>query len=388
VTEAERDLKRELRLRPERPPVTRLSRTVLMSLATLAALTVSGALIWALFQNGAHSKAAAELHTTDSKQPPDELAALPRDYTVVKPAPQLGHPNLADLAPPTVSAQASEPVASPDDHLAQEEEAARTSHLFFSSTGSERPTALKSPAAPSEEGSTTAVSGTEPVDPVASQNMQKQKLAFLGAPTDHKTVSPDRLESPASRYIVQAGSVIPAALITGIRSDLPGQVTGQVTEHVYDSPTGRYLLIPQGSKLIGLYDSQVAFGQNRVLLVWTRLILPNGRSIVLERQIGADAGGFAGLEDEVDNHWGQLFMGAALSTLLGVGSQLGATNNDNAVAQAVRQGSSNSTSQIGQQLVGRNMNMQPTLTIRPGFPVRVIVNRDLVLAPYPTSGAT
>jgi type IV secretion system protein VirB10 len=187
---------------------------------------------------------------------------------------------------------------------------------------------------------------------------------------------------------VQAGSVIPAALITGIRSDLPGQVTGQVTEQVYDSPTGRYLLIPQGSKLIGLYDSQVAFGQNRVLLVWTRLILPNGRSIVLERQTGADAEGFAGLQDEVDNHWRQMFMGAALSTLLGIGSQLGATNNDDAIAQAIRQGSSNSTSQIGQQLVGRDMNMQPTLTIRPGFPVRVIVNKDLVLAPYPVPGAT
>jgi type IV secretion system protein TrbI len=388
VSDADRDLKQELRLRPERPPVTRLSRTVLLSLATLAALTVSGALIWALFQNGAHSKAAEELHTTDSKQPPDELAALPRDYTVVKPALQLGRPMLADLAPATASAQANEPIAPPDDHLAQEDEAARTSHLFFSSTGSERPTTVKSPAAASEEGSATAVSGTEPVDPVASQSMQKQKLAFLGAPTDHKTVSPDRMENPASRYVVQAGSVIPAALITGIRSDLPGQVTGQVTEHVYDSPTGRYLLIPQGSKLIGLYDSQVAFGQNRVMLVWTRLILPNGRSIVLERQIGADAGGFAGLQDEVDNHWGQLFMGAALSTLLGVGSQLGATNNDSAIAQAIRQGSSSSTSQIGQQLVGRDVNIQPTLTIRPGFPVRVIVNKDLVLAPYPTSGAT
>jgi type IV secretion system protein TrbI len=368
--------------------VTRVSRTVLMSLATLAALTVSGALIWALFQNGAHSKAAEELHTTDSKQPPDELAALPRDYAVVKPAPQLGHPILADLAPPTVSAQANEPAAPPDDHLAQEDEAARTSHLFFSSTGRERPTTVKLPAATSEEGSATAVGGAEPVDPVASQSMQKQKQAFLKAPTDHSTVSPDRLENPASRYVVQAGSVIPAALITGIRSDLPGQVTGQVTEHVYDSPTGRYLLIPQGSKLIGLYDSQVALGQNRVLLVWTRLILPNGRSIVLERQTGADAEGFAGLQDEVDNHWGQLFTGAALSTLLGIGSQLGATNNNDAIAQAIRQGSSNSTSQIGQQLVGRNMNIQPTLTIRPGFPVRVIVNKDLVLAPYPAPGAT
>ncbi|MFX8418085.1 TrbI/VirB10 family protein, partial [Acinetobacter baumannii] len=88
-----------------------------------------------------------------------------------------------------------------------------------------------------------------------------------------------------------------------------------------DSPTGRAKLIPQGARLIGIYDSQVAFGQSRVLLVWTRLIMPNGRSIVLERQQGADAGGYSGLEDEADNHWKQLLGAAALSTLLGVGTE-------------------------------------------------------------------
>jgi len=205
---------------------------------------------------------------------------------------------------------------------------------------------------------------------------------FLFLVDDRRTVSPDRLVNPPSRYVVQAGAVIPAALITGIRSDLPGQVTAQVTASVYDSPSGKYLLIPQGSKLIGVYDSQISFGQDRVLLVWTRLIMPNGRSIVLERQPGADTQGFAGLEDEVDYHWGRLFAAAALSTLLGVGSELGATNNDNAIVQAIRQGSSNSLNQTGQQVVRRNLNIQPTITVRPGFPVRVIVNRDLVLAPY------
>jgi type IV secretion system protein VirB10 len=214
--------------------------------------------------------------------------------------------------------------------------------------------------------------------------MQDRKLAFLNGPLDKRTVSGERLEGPASRYIVQAGSVIPAALLTGIRSDLPGQVTGQVTENVYDNPTGRYLLIPQGSKLIGVYDSQVSFGQSRVLLVWTRLIFPNGRSIVLERQSGADPEGYAGLEDQVDYHWGRLFMAAALSTLLGVGSELGASNSD--IIRALRRGSSDTLNQAGQQVVRRNLNVQPTLTIRPGFPVRVIVNRDLVLAPYQSCG--
>jgi type IV secretion system protein VirB10 len=162
-------------------------------------------------------------------------------------------------------------------------------------------------------------------------------------------------------------------------------VTAQVTENVHDSPTGRFLLIPQGSRLIGTYDSQIAFGQSRVLLVWTRLIMPNGRSIVLERQPGADTGGYAGLEDEVDNHWGALFKAALLSTLLGVGSELGSTSgigNNGDIIQALRRGSSDSLNQTGQKAVQRNLNIQPTLTIRPGFPVRVIVNRDLVLEPY------
>src|SRR6202000_1835084 len=115
---------------------------------------------------------------------------------------------------------------------------------------------------------------------------------------------------------------IPAALITAIRSDLPGQIAAQVTESVYDTPTGRFRLIPQGARLIGVYDSQVATGQSRVLLVWTRLILPNGKSIVLERQQGADNEGHSGLEDEVDNHWAELLKAPMRSTILGAGSRL------------------------------------------------------------------
>jgi type IV secretory pathway VirB10-like protein len=186
---------------------------------------------------------------------------------------------------------------------------------------------------------------------------------------------------------VQAGSVIPAALITGISSDLPGQITAQVTENVFDTPSGRLLLVPQGARLIGIYDSQIAFGQSRVLLVWTRLIMPNGRSIVLERQPGADTGGYVGLQDKVDHHWGPLFKAAVLSTLLGVGAELGSgsdgdNNGNSAIIQALRRGAAGSLNQTGQQIVRRNLNIQPVLTIRPGFPVRVIVSRDLVLEPY------
>jgi type IV secretion system protein VirB10 len=385
------DLATELRLRPERPPVTRLSRRVLIALAAIAGISVSSALIWALYQSQKKPAGGTELYNTENKPTPDGLATLPRDYSgLPRNVPPLGPPLPGDLGRPIRNAQLAGPgepgIDAEQQRVVQETEAARTSRLFTTTNAREHPTTAI-PLATStqiDQGTATQIARSEgpPLDPDALLNMQDRKLAFLTAAVDRKTVSPDRLANPASRYVVQAGTVIPAALITGIRSDLPGQVTAQVTEHIYDSPTGKFLLVPQGSKLIGVYDSQISFGQDRVLLVWTRLIMPNGRSIVLERQPGADTQGFAGLEDEVDHHWGRLFMAAALSTLLGVGSELGATNNDSAILTALRRGSTDSLNQTGQQVVRRNLNIQPTITIRPGFPVRVIVNRDLVLAPY------
>ena len=240
------------------------------------------------------------------------------------------------MAPTTVG-------AAPDaeaQRVAQEMEAARVSRLFAQT--SQQSPAIAAVAPSATPGIATGATPTPPVDAGSAQNMQDRKTAFLNASTDRRTVSADRLQTKASPYVVQAGTVIPAALITGIRSDLPGQITAQVTEAVYDSPTGKYLLIPQGAKLIGQYDSSVAFGQSRLLLVWTRLIMPDGTSIVLERQPGADAGGYAGLEDEVDNHWDKLLEGAVLSTLLSVGAEAGTSQNENNLVQAIRSGASNS----------------------------------------------
>ena len=193
-------------------------------------------------------------------------------------------------------------------------------------------------------------------------------------------VSSERMTDPVSPNILQAGSIIPAALITGIRSDLPGQITAQVTANVYDSPTGRILLIPQGSRLIGEYDSDIAAGQTRVLLAWDRLILPGGRSIALDRQPSGDGAGFAGLQDRVDQHWGNLLRAAAVSTLLGIGAELGADGEDDLI-RALRRGSQGTINQAGQRIVDRELNIQPTLTIRPGHPLRVILTRDLILDP-------
>jgi type IV secretion system protein VirB10 len=157
-------------------------------------------------------------------------------------------------------------------------------------------------------------------------------------------------------------------------------VTAQVTQNVYDSPTGRILLIPQGARLVGEYDSEIAAGQERVLLAWDRLILPGGRSIRLDRQPGVDARGMAGLADRTDHHWGSVLGGALISTLLGIGAELG-SDGDDALLRALRDGSQDTANQAGRRLVERQMNLPPTLTIRPGYALRVLVTRDLIIDP-------
>lgn len=253
----------------------------------------------------------------------------------------------------------------------QEIEAARTSRLFvqIEARGEPRSAAPAGPPAAHPGAMPIGADGTD------------RRLAFLGGPADRRTTSPDRLQAPASPFVIQAGSAIPAALLTGLRSDLPGQITAQVTANVFDSPTGRHLLIPQGARLIGAYDSRISFGQRRILLVWNRLILPNGRSIVLERMPGADEAGYAGLEDGVDYHWGRLFLAAGLATLLNLGLELG-RDDESDIARAIRESGQDTVGRAGEEIVRRQLSVPPTLTLRPGFPVRVIVHRDLVLEPY------
>ena len=376
------EIARSLRLRPELPRVTRLSRKVLAGGTALALVLVSGAVLWALQSNRTRGQASEELYSIDHHNVADGLAGLPRDYAgIPRDVPRLGPPLPGDLGRPIVAAQSqSGPlVVDPEQQrMSQETEAARTSKVFAATNG--RPSVAGTPAE-------TTASAAPSSDEAFAQNGQDRKLAFVNASVDRRTTSPDRVTKPASPYVVQAGSIISAALITAIRSDLPGQIIAQVTENIFDLPTGRTLLVPQGTRLIGIYDSQVSFGQSRVLLVWTRLIMPTGRSIVLERQPGADTAGNAGLQDEIDNHWGEMFKAALLSTLLGVGAELGSgsdggNTSTSAILQALRRGAGDSLNQTGQQIVRRNLNIQPILTIRPGYPVRVIVNRDLVLEPY------
>lgn len=401
----EREIAAELRLRPDRPKVVRLSRKVLGILAGVSALAIGGSLIWAL--QSSRPTMPAELYNTDNRSTADGLSRLPADYAgLPQQAPPLGPPLPGDLGrpmlnagvqpeplpgAPTPAAPAPDPeaqrLAQERQRLAQEREAARASRLFAAETRTATGAGGAAAGSPLDlAGSALPPVGAASVggggDQSAPASQADRRLAFLNGAAERRTVSVEALQNPISPYTVQAGAVIAAAMVTGLRSDLPGQITAQVTENVYDGPTGRILLIPQGSRLIGQYDAEVAFGQSRALLVWNRLILPNGRSIVLERQPGADPSGYAGLEDEVDNHWGQLFRGAVLSTLLSIGAEAGTSSDESDLLQAIRRGASDSISQTGRQIVGRSLNIQPTITIRPGFPVRVIVTRDLVLEPY------
>ena len=410
-----------LALRAKPRPVTRLSRRALILLGSVSALTVGGLAIWALGVQHGGGTPPQELYSTDRKPIAEGLRALPGDYgSLPKPVlpagvPPLGPPLPGDLGRPFLRAQQEQgaPVATPTapagltaeeqaaaaerERLRQEAEAARRGALFVQVRQkiTDQPAAEAAVAGPSTPlNPFAALPGSAESarpDEAASQNGQDKKSAFLNAATDTKIYASGRLQTPASPFQVMAGTIIPAAMVTGLNSDLPGQAIATVTEPVYDTVTGKSLLIPQGSRLLGTYDAQVSYGQSRVLLVWTRLIMPDGSSILLDRLPGADTKGFAGLEDETDNHWGKLLAGAALSTLLGVGAELGSQNSglggtgQQTVVVATSRSAEESVNQVGQQVTRRNLNVQPTLTVRPGFPVRVIVNKDLVLRPYGAS---
>lgn len=384
----EADIAAELRLRPDPPRVMRLSRKAIATLATAGGLGLGAILIVAL-QDRAAIDGGPELFSTERVQQAEGLTQLPRDYGDV---PRLGPPLPGELGRPVLSAQRrgesvppvttpAAPAVDPAEQLRlQEEEAARLSRLFAeANTAVAASTPTSSPqlsTSPDLAGLFPAITaGTTPPDAI------DRREDFLSREVDRRTTAADRLQPLGSPYVLQAGSVIEAALITGLRSDLPGQISAQVTANVYDSPSGRFLLIPQGARLIGEYDSRVAVGQRRLLLAWTRLILPDGRSVVLERQPGTDEAGYAGLEDRVDNHWGRLFLAAGLATILNIGAELG-RDNENDIARAIRDGTQDTVGRAGEEMVRRQLQIAPTLTIRPGFPVRVMVTRDLILEPY------
>jgi len=384
-------------LRAASQPVTRLNRRTLAVGIGVVSFAVLGATIWSLQPRSRQAGASEELYNVDRISQAEGLQTLPRDYSQVAPAqpappPVLGEPLPGDLGRPILRAEQEAglrpagPTAADAERQARAKEAtdAARAPLFYKSSnrgGSPASAASTADAAPA--GLAAAEGGA--VDGVQTQNMQDNKIAFAGQGRT-VTQSAHGLEAPRKRNTLMAGTVIAAALMTGIKSDLPGDIIATVTEPVYDSATHSNVLIPQGARLMGRYNSQVAYGQSLTQGVLDRIVMPDTSSVVLDNLAATDPAGYVGLEDDVDWHWTRILAGAALTTLLGVGAELAAPQNQGSgngrVVIATRDGAQEAASRLGQEITRRNMNIQPTLTIRPGMPLRVIVNRDITLRPY------
>jgi len=379
-----------LATRAKPPTPRRLSRRVLALSAGVGAIAVAGAVGVALTSSSHHS-GDPEPVAVNNRQMSDALASAPKDYSAAKlaDAEKLPPPGPVTYGPASNAPSATAAPQAADRNAAlqqrrQRQDSARSSKLFANDSSRAAPTVDTTGPAPAPAGQTGAAPPA-----TASADAQDRKAAFVAGARAAPTVNSGRLVPVAGRYTLQAGSTIAAALITGLSSDLPGEVVAQVTEDVFDSVSGQIRLIPQGSRLIGSYDAHVTFGQSRALVVWTRLILPDGRSLDLDRLIGTDGAGQSGFADRVNHRTGKLLEAGLLSSLFGLGSNLATsgTGNNNDIAFAIRDSAGQSVERAGDKIVGRQLDVQPTITIRPGARVRVLVSRDLVLAPWPERGS-
>ncbi|MGN6123136.1 MAG: TrbI/VirB10 family protein [Sphingomonas oligoaromativorans] len=381
----------EIRARP--PRAVRFKRGAIIAIATCLSISLIAVTWMALKPRLFHrAENQQELSQPDVRPTSDGLAAAPATYGDV---PRLGPPLPGDLGKPILERQQQLATAANtgDPQLQQAEAAERQRRLAEWKAAREsgvlvqnnlsQPTADAAIAAPAA--TPASAPGKVALDPTNDPNAQGRKIAFVAALDPKGDVNPHMLTALPSPYTLSAGSVISASLITGLRSDLPGLVTAQVTENIYDSATGRLLLVPQGARLVGSYDSLIAFGQKRALIVWQRIIMPDGRSLRIDNVPATDPSGYAGLAGKVDFHSWQLLKGVVLSTLLGVGSDL-ALSGQSDLVQAIRMSTQDNVARAGDQVTRANLGIQPTITIPPGAPVRLVVHKDLVFAPSGQEG--
>lgn len=364
--DADAPAERPLSTRAAPPKPRKLSRKALTLLTGAGAFAVAGALAWSLSQSSRNYDGEENV-TIAPRQDAEALTDAPKDYTELDfAAKSMGPPEppREQDVPPTTDATPTQttpdPAAAEAERRRQAQEAARSSKLFVASDGARK---------------------SEPEESDVATKQAAKEVAI--APRNRKatTVNSGRVTSPDSAHVLMAGSTIAGALVTGLSSDLPGQVVAQVTEDVFDSVTGQTRLIPQGARLLGTYDSKVAFGQNRALVVWNRLIYPDGRSVDLDQMSATDGSGAAGIADRVDNHWGRILKAGIVATLFGIGTELTDSGGDSAIAEAIRDSSGQTVGRAGDRLVERELEIRPTISIRPGAQIRVLVSRDLVLEP-------
>lgn len=377
-----------LRGRPR--PVVRFRRGLIIGLTGgVAAILV--ALSWIALepQTFRHTVVTGDTGEPAGSGTPEALASAPKNYGDV---PRLGPPLPGDLGRPIIEHQrrldgteGAIGLVSADRNaslaLAERERAddartaARSSPLIVQLA--ERARAPEE-AAVKIQGPTETPAISPDADGISAS--QRHKIDF--ARSSDGTLDPHAVRLPMSPWMLAAGTVIPASLITGLNSDLPGLVLAQVTQNVRDSATGRTILVPQGARLLGKYDSVVAYGQQRALIIWSRILFPDGSSIEIDKVPAVDASGYAGIADRVDAHTWRLIKGIGLSTLLGVGTQLSLGGSEGDLVRAIRESAQQSAAHAGDQLVSRDLDIQPTITARPGWPVRAILNKDLALRPW------
>jgi len=422
----------ELVIRAPRSAVSGIRKQYVRIALVLLVLVVALALIIGLgIDFRPRTNTERELDVTPPSGAPAELAGLPRSYADLpqpKPSPRPAEAERGDEAekqPLDALRQQNEElrrnlasmmaaiegidaenkklldqIASYQSEATKEQLAAWQSTLFFKLDHAERTGEhdknLRGEAVPAYDpyapvvppiASAASVSHSADAGGIPQSTDQERKLAFLNETAAPGAHLDEPFLHPRSPYEVQAGTVIPAALLTGINTDLPGDVLAVVTEPVYDSRTGEHLLIPQGAKLYGSYDSEIANGQNRALLVWHRLLMPNGRSILLDRMRGTDAAGYAGVADRVDYHADKLALGVTLSSVIAYAGNLARGDSSggddtsggrDVIGDTVAQ----EANRVGSKIIDRQLDVQPTITVRPGWPLSVLVNQDVLLAPY------
>jgi len=366
-----------LRGRPVR--AIRFRREIVIGTALAALLAVTGTVWFALRPVGLPVLREPVPDLPAHSRPPEILAQAPASYDAV---PLLGPPLPGDLGRPILKRQRSVGTGQDEDTGGGHANAAEAERTRAAAAALEaRESDVFLPLGRRGEGRASAPLGMADPEPIRITGEPGDVAVPIAAARSPAT-SPHRIVPVPSPWVISGGSVLAASLVTAIDSDSPGLVVAQLTEHAYDSATGRTLLLPQGSRLIGRYESDIGFGERRLQVVWQRIVLPDGASLLLDDLPAGDARGQAGLSDRVDSHPGQLARGVVLSTLLGAATELSLGDDESELVRALREGGQRSGARAGEQLVGRALDVAPTIRVRPGWPLSVIVHRDLVLQPW------
>jgi type IV secretion system protein TrbI len=391
------------------PSVKRFNRKMLVAIALIA-----GAVITLAFTVGLQppKPKAPEAVPVSAKAPIPSAAvnSLPSNYSDV---PQLGDPRPGDLAAMAATG-ASGPMGNNParqltpieqyvqqvelDRLRNEDRARNATVSFANSSGSEASTGASATGTQESSqllqerlldiaqrgGGGASGAGGSTLNARDDANRQDEKAAFSGVSRDADFQLHARVQQARSPYTLFAGTILPCVLTQGIDSDLPGQIGCMISQNVYDTVTGKHLLVPQGTKVIGTYDSRISYGQSRVLVVWTRLLRPDGSTLSLEGMPGTDLSGYAGLTGHVNNHYVRLLTGVVLGSIIGAAAQIavGANSQNPSFSQLSVQGAGQNINEAGQQITRKNLNIQPTIEVPPGGRLNIFATKDLILPPW------